>query len=247
MSLEQLQRAFQGYLLGRTAQMPSVNEARERLDIYRLGYVSRLVEALGNDYPGLKALLGATAFADAARRYIADHPSAHYSLRWLGQGLPDHLAAQGEALAAGMARFDWAVALAFDAADEAIVGLPDLLALPAEAWAHFSLRFAVAASLITADTATGDLRRALLHDEPVSEAVPGLSVAWLVWRSGEDVQYRALPADEAACFAWMQGGMSFARMCESLAQDFHEANAAQRGAEMLQDWLQRGLVSEIVC
>ncbi len=247
MRLDQLQQSFQKYLLGDTAQAPLLNESRDRLDIYRRGYALRLVEALGNDFPGLKVMLGAAAFADIACGYIADHPSHHPSLRWLGRGLPDYLNARGETLAAGMARFDWAVALAFDAPDETIIGLPDLLALPAEAWAHFSLRFAAGVSIITADAGTGDLRRALLHDETVNDAAPGLPVSWLVWRAGEDVQYRALAEDEAACFDRMQRGASFAAMCEDLARDFHEANAAQRGAEMLQDWLQRGLVAAIVC
>lgn len=247
MRLDQLQQSVQNYLLGDTARAPLLNESRDRLDIYRRGYALRLVEALGNDFPGLKAMLGAAAFADITRGYIADHPSQHYSLRWLGRGLPNYLDARDEAHAAGMARFDWAVALAFDAPDERVVGLADLLALPTDAWAHFSLRFAAGVSIITADAGTGDLRRALLHDEAVNDAAPGLPASWLVWRAGEDVQYRALPEDEAACFDRMQRGTSFAVMCEDLARDFHEADAAQRGAEMLQDWLQRGLVTAIVC
>lgn len=255
MRLDQTQLSFQRYLLGDLTQAPPVNEPPERLDIYRRGYAARLVEALGNDFPGLKAMLGSAAFADSMRRYIAGHPSSHPSLRWLGRHLADHLARQGEASAAGMARFDWAVALAFDAPDEPLVALPDLLALPAEAWAHFGLRFAAAVSMLTAEAGTGDLRQALLHADTaggampgvaMNDTAPGLPVNWLIWRSGEDVQYRALPADEADGFASMQAGASFAAMCEILAGDHHAADPAQRGAEMLQDWLQRGLVSAIL-
>jgi hypothetical protein len=246
MRLRELQQGFQNYLLGDAAHLPPLNESAERLDIYRRGYALRLVEALANDFPGLQAMLGEVAFAEMARGYIARYPSQHYSLRWLGRHLPDYLDARAEAGVAGMARFDWAVALAFDAPDEGLVGLADLLALPAQAWEGFGLRFAAGAGMITADAVTGDLRRAVLHAEAVRPLETGLQVPWLIWRQSEEVQYRALPADEAAAFAGMRDGISFARMCEALARDFHEADAAQRGAEMLQDWLLRGLVAEIL-
>jgi hypothetical protein len=246
MRLRELQQDFQNCLLGDAAHLPALNEPAERLDIYRRGYALRLVEALANDFPGLLALLGEAAFAGMARGYIARHPSRHYSLRWLGRQLGDHLDAYAEPLVAGMAHFDWAVALAFDAPDAPIMGLADLLALPAPAWESFGLRFAPGASVITADAVTGDLRRAVLHSEVARPLPTGLLVPWLIWRQGEEVQYRALPPDEASALADMREGLTFDRMCGTLARDFHDEDPARRGAEMLQDWFVRGLVTEIV-
>jgi hypothetical protein len=247
MGLAELQRCFQDYLLGCDASMPRhVDGGPAGLDIYSRGYRLRLIEALGNDFPGLKALLGEDDFAHLALEYVAGYPSRHYSLRWLGRGLADHLSQGNNRLAADMARFDWAVALAFDAPDEGTAGLPDLLSLPPEAWERFTLRFAAGVSFIVAAAQTGDLRRALLRDGAASRPLPGLPVSWLVWRSGEEVQYRALAEDEAAGFAAMQSGGSFARMCESLARDCLETDPARRGAEILQDWLLRGLVAAII-
>lgn len=254
MRLAELQRVFQDYLLGRSdAMTQAVNTnarigAADLLLVYRRGYTQRLVEALGNDFPGLKGLLGEEDFERMAIGYVATHPSQHPSLRWLGRGFPAYLAHPGRTrhpLAASMARFDWAVALAFDAPDGPVAGLSALLALPPAAWESFRLVFVAGVSDFVADAATGNLRRALLHDEADLPSAAGYESHWLTWRQGEEVQYRSLGNDEAAALDLMQGGGDFAAMCRLLAEEFGRVDAAQRSAEILKDWLERGLVAAI--
>jgi hypothetical protein len=252
MQLPALLASFQAYLQGNSNDMLRHVRGNERLpaadllEVYRRGYGLRLVEALGNDFPGLRRLLGEDDFANVARDYVATHPSRHPSLRWLGCDLADFLASHGCVLFGGMARFDWAIALAFDAPDQSTATLSDLLSLPAESWETFGLRFADSVSDLTADSSIATLRHALLRNELDLPQAAGYDISWLVWRQGEDVQYRPLPEDEAQAFAFTRAGGSFGNMCSLLASICNESEPSRRGAEILQDWLSRGLVAEIL-
>ena len=243
---------FQAYLLGSSSTMPCHVRGNGRLpatdllQVYRRGYGLRLVEALANDFPGLRQLLGEEEFANVAQGYLAAHPSRHPSLRWLGACLPDFLTTHACALFAGMAQFDWAIALAFDAPDQPTASLPDLLSLPAEAWETFGLRFADCVSDVPADTSIAALRHALLRHEFDLPSATGQDISWLVWREGEEVQYRPMPEDERQAFRHMRAGGSFSDMCGLLASACAESEPSRRGAEILKDWLTRGLVTEVL-
>ncbi len=249
-----MQGDFQDYLLGRSDNMeariaphPRMSAA-EQLGIYRRGYGLRLVEALGNDFPGLKAMLGAPAFEDLCHTYVAAHPSRHPSLRALGRSLPGFLGAMAippHVLAAGMAHFDWAVAKAFDAADQPRAGLADLLMLPPTAWDSFALVFSDTVSVFEGDAALGTLRHDLLRGREQLSVSAGDGVTWLIWRQGEGVQYRPMPEDEAAALNLMRLQATFGAMCRLVAERFGNPNAALRCAEMLKDWLESGLVVAI--
>lgn len=252
MQLPVLLADFQDYLLGNANDMSCHVRsngrlpAGELLEVYRRGYGLRLVEALANDFPGLRQMLGEDEFANVALDYVAAHPSRHPSLRWLGSGLPGFLASHACAHAVGMARFDWAIALAFDAPNQSTASLSELLSLPPETWETFGLRFADCVSDLTADTSIAALRHALLRSEAELPPATGFDISWLVWREGEDVQYRPLPEDERQTLDCMRAGRSFSDMCGLLASIFQESEPSRRGAEFLQDWLTRGLVAEIL-
>jgi len=92
--LTELQSDFQRYLLvGDERVRPLIADGNDiaidaRLDVYGQAYRLRLIEALGKDFPGLRALIGETDFEAAGRAYIERHPSQHPSLQhcWpLGQ------------------------------------------------------------------------------------------------------------------------------------------------------------------
>ena len=92
----------------------------ERLEIYNRQYWFRLLGCFHDDYPGLRAVLGAEKFDALARAYLTRHPSRSFSLRNLGERLELFLRAEpqwagphGE-LALDMARFEWAQIVAFD-------------------------------------------------------------------------------------------------------------------------------------
>nr|WP_298688922.1 DNA-binding domain-containing protein [uncultured Dongia sp.] len=249
--LAQLQWDFQDYLLGRSESVLASVEssvdlaAAERLAVYRFAYGQRLIEALGNDFPGLLALLDEANFVTLARRYLAQYPSRHPSLRWLGQFLTRYLDSGMEdglhPLAADMARFDWAVAQAFDACDQAPIGMADVFALPPQAWETFYFVFAESLSVFAGNAAIGDTRRALLR-AAAHDAVPSNSrTTWLVWRQGEEINFRDATTQEAACLALMRKGGTFGEMCHCLTAGVASETPA-RAAEFIKDWVERGLV-----
>ena len=98
--------------------------AFERLQLYNQQYWWRLLGALGDDFRGLRAVLGERRFDRLANAYLDSCGSTSWNLRDLGQHLerfiqkhPDSVQPYGE-LALDMARVEWARVIAFDGPDE---------------------------------------------------------------------------------------------------------------------------------
>jgi hypothetical protein len=93
------------------------------IGVYLQAYRARLTAALRDNFPVLQRALGDDAFDLLARAYIDAHPSHFRSIRWFGHRLVEFLAAAPERLPhpalLDLARMDWAMRTAFDAADAA--------------------------------------------------------------------------------------------------------------------------------
>ncbi|EYF01530.1 HvfC/BufC N-terminal domain-containing protein [Chondromyces apiculatus] len=59
----------------------------EQVDLYRRQFWMRHLGSLEEDYPGLRALLGAAAFEAFCRAYLQAHPPASFTLRDLGDDI----------------------------------------------------------------------------------------------------------------------------------------------------------------
>jgi len=107
----------------------------ERLEIYSRSYWYRLLDSLYEDFPGLRAVLGQRAFTRLSKAYLADLPSASWTLRNLGSRLAEWLrrnpafAGDRLALALDMIALEWAHTEAFDGKEETVLGPEDLLEL----------------------------------------------------------------------------------------------------------------------
>ena len=112
--------------------------AAARLAIYANGYRLRLLEALDTDFSALHTLAGDELFEQIGRAYIDAHPSEHFSIRYFGQHLSAFLAQTAPytetPVLAEMAALEWALTLAFDAADDPVLTEASLAMLPAESW-----------------------------------------------------------------------------------------------------------------
>lgn len=92
-SLLDIQQNFFAFLQGNDETIiPSVVStdqlsANSRLTIYKNGYYERFITALSQDFPVLKASLGARAFSSMIIHYMQKHPSSSDTLRWLGKNL----------------------------------------------------------------------------------------------------------------------------------------------------------------
>ena len=116
----------------------------ERLEIYNRQYWFRVISALAEDFPGLAAVIGQTAFDRLTRAYLADYPSQSFTLRNLGSRLESWLrehpqyAGKKFELALDVVRLEWAYVEAFDNAAERGLTLADLGQLDGES--QFSLQ-----------------------------------------------------------------------------------------------------------
>jgi hypothetical protein len=94
--------------------------AFERLEIYNRQYWFRVLGALSEDFPALRAVVGERAFDALLVAYLRAHPSRSFSLRNLGSKMVDWLIANPQysgrrhRLAVDVARMEWAFVEAFD-------------------------------------------------------------------------------------------------------------------------------------
>lgn len=259
--LATLQAEFSACLLDRAAparvlpalRVPAGIDPAARLEVYRNAYVERLHEVLRNDYPVLLRLIGPERFAALAYAYIAAHRSVSPSIRWFGATLPGFLAAQPswheQAAAIAMAEFEWAIGLAFDAADAEAICAADLSAVSATAWP--ALRFGLHPSLhlVNLTHAVPDWWLAV-QDLDAEAPLPASPIAldqaarhWVVWRGETGVRFRMLDPDEAAMLHAAGQGEAFAGLCAVVAGQVGVGVAPQRAAGLLRLWIDSGWIT----
>jgi hypothetical protein len=91
------------------------------------------LDCLHDDYPGLRAILGAKKFTQLATSYLAKYPSNSFTLRNLGERLEEFIreepdwTAPHEPLAVDMVQFEWAQTVAFDGPSKRPITADDVL------------------------------------------------------------------------------------------------------------------------
>jgi hypothetical protein len=246
----ELQRRFQrAVLAGDPAPGLFVAEAAGAgggFGIYLAAYRSRLTAALRENFTVLQRALGDQAFADLARDYIATHPSHFRSIRFFGDELTAFLDASPGRLPhpalADVARMDWAIRGAFDAADAPPLTLSDLAALPPEAWAEQRFRLLPSLRLVELKWNVEPIWRALNDDAEAQTAAPEASPhVLLVWRPQLDCLWRSLDPAEATALRALAHGASFAACCTAIAES-GAANPPRMAAGLLRRWVDDGLL-----
>ncbi|MGH6892475.1 MAG: HvfC/BufC family peptide modification chaperone, partial [Dongiaceae bacterium] len=198
----------------------------------------------------LKVLAGDQAFDRLARAYVAKHPSEHPSIRWVGRKLADFLAAEApyrdDPWFADMARFDWALAFAFDAPDAPAAGLADLACVPPEFWGSVRLVLHPTLAAFRISTPVDEIRPLLL-DDPARriDRDARCERAVMAWRIGYDVKFRGIDLLEHGALTVMGAGATFGDMCELVARDVKAEAAPLRAAQILRGWLEWGIVATV--
>ena len=249
-NLARLQRGFQRHVLGGdirferqvpgTAQVP----AGRRLAIYRNAYKARIVEALRDDYPGVRALAGETAFERIAHAYVEAYPSRFRNLRWYGGDLDSFVKRfsrrRGHVLAE-MARFEWELSLAFDAADAACVEIADIAQVPPERWPRMQFSLHPSARLIHLYYNVPALITGLQKGIPLPAVRRSrTAVCWLIWRQDLICRFRSLARDEALALTVLLRGGCFSEICAELSDS---SDPALRAAALLKRWIIDGLIA----
>ena len=207
-----------------------------RLDIYANMYFFRLLDILRDDFPKLSAALGEAGFHNLATDYLLAHPSRHPSVRNVGEKLAQFLDGRGPAWHAGLARLERARVEVFDAADERLLTLDDLRAVPPEQLAEVPLRLIAAHCRVDADHAVDELwpDDGQLAPETPTEGTRTL----LVWRQGSGVFHRALdPLEARALVRLAAGDAAFGHICDLVCETTDADHAPATALGLLQRWL----------
>jgi hypothetical protein len=249
-ALARLQRRFQRNVLegDRRFEREVAGDARlaagRRLAIYSGAYRARLVEALGKDYPGLRALAGEARFERLANEYIAACPSSFPNLRWYGGELAAFIRVSDHRRAAAlaeMAAFEWQLGLAFDASDAAPLTIEDIGRVPPEEWP--GMRFAPHPSVrrLSLRYNVPAIRSASEDGAPLPPLRRGSApVAWLIWRQNLVARFRSLECDEARAFDALMRGAVLGEICAELNDN---PEPALRSAALLKGWVTDGLLA----
>jgi hypothetical protein len=254
--LSTAQRALQRYVLGGDQQVRAMiaagprDNAERRLAIYHNAYRQRLLEALSTDFEALAAVLGEETFQAACRAYVETTASHFRNIRWYGGGLPDFLAStqpwQRHRELAEIARFEWTLTLAFDAADAPALTFEDLAALPPQTWSTLQIRLhpslqtvplrSNAPALRTAVDAQAELPPVRLNED---------AIEWAVWRKAGAPHFRSLRPEESWAMAAVRRGEAFAALCEGLIEFTTPEQAPALAAGLLRTWVDDELIAAV--
>ena len=195
--------------------------SRERLEIYSRSYWYRLIDSMYEDYPGLRAVLGARGFDRAVRAYLADCPSRSFTMRDLGSRLEAWLRGNPELagsrfpMALDMARLEWAHIEAWDSAAADPLDAADLAGLNGDSQIGLQphirlldLKFPVDEIRLCVNAA-GDAR---LRPVAIRRPKPRFLV---VHRSNLSVFYKVMSEPEFRILAAIRDGRKLAEAIES--------------------------------
>ncbi|HUG25625.1 DNA-binding domain-containing protein [Piscinibacter sp.] len=220
------------------------------LRIYRHAYTARLIGALRDNFGVLPHVIGDEAFDALALAYVAAHPSRYPSIRWFGDRLPQFMGERDDLVPhpalIDLARMEWALRHAFDAADATPLAAADLAAVGAEHWPSLVFEPVPSVQLLPMQWAVEPVWRALQSssDDDLTTPEPEAHEhALLVWRAGLDNRWRALDTAQAALLRAMLDGRCLGDLCLLAADQVGEADAAATAVAALQSWLADGLLA----
>lgn len=247
MSLRAQQQDFMHQVQTGNPAQPDGADVRGHMEIYINAYQARMRQALADNFPVLHRALGDDGFETLASRYCSAQPSTHRSIRWLGDGLVDFMAAHPDDIPhpalLDIARMDWAMRAAFDAADADGLRLQDLAALASADWPALRLHTVPALRLLDLEWGVETLWHSLHADANAQTSAPEpLPHSMLVWRQHLECRWRSVDSSERQALQLLQQGANFAALCECLQQTGSEA-PAQRAADLLKTWVTEGLLA----
>lgn len=243
-----LQGQFQGALLQDQPAAAGLLQTSgvAQFGVYRNAYRARLCAALRDNFEVLPLVMGDEAFDALAHAYIAAHPSRHYSLRWFGHQLcafmADNDALLDHPAMLDLARMEWALRQAFDAAPAALLAPAELAAVPPQDWAELQFTLHPSVQLLDLQWAVGPVWHAMKSGQADVPPPEALDHAMLVWRQGMNTQWKSLPQTEAVFVQCLIAGQHFGAVCQALAQRVGEDAAAPTAVSLLSQLLSTGAI-----
>lgn len=135
----------------------------EQIEIYREQFWLRHTSCLLDDFEGLGGLLAQADWERLVEEYLAAHPPTSFSLRDLGDRMPEFVERSTwlphHDLCVDLTRVEWAYIEVFDAADAAPLDPGELALIPEHAWENARLVLNPALRLLRVRYPVAALRR----------------------------------------------------------------------------------------
>ena len=231
--------------------------AFERLQIYNQQYWWRLLGALGEDFRGLRAVLGGRKFDRLSTAYLEECGSTSWTLRNLGSKLVAFLEANPKfthprtALAVDVARVEWARVIAFDEAANKAIEPAKLARMPTD---RLKLGLQPYLVLLELSHPVDELMRRLKHLElsAVSNAVSSTQkrrsgpvtvrrsrtpVFLAVHRLDNSVYFKRHDREAHALLLALRGGATLGSACETAFAESTEP--PKKCAAKIREWFSR--------
>ena len=248
-----VQGDFQDYLLRGSAAIEAhvVGTARvplaTRLGVYGGAYRARLTEALQANFPALAKLLDTEDFGTLASHYVGSHDSAFFSIRYYGHELPQFLSSHPDyadaPVLAELARWEWTMTGAFDAADATPLTHAALAGFSPQQWAQLRFSWHPSVARLGLGWNVPQLWQALTADtERPAASVNREPVHWLLWRQELTTYFRSLSVTEAKALDAARDGWPFGELCALLCDELGETQAPLQAATLLRGWIDAGLI-----
>jgi len=242
-------RAFAELEIGGNERLSPV----EQLEIYREQFWLRHTSSLVEDFPGLSGILGQARWEELVEAYLGEVTPESYTLRDLGQQLPEFVARAGflehRELCTDMARLEWAYVEAFDAADVLVLTPERLAAVPEGAWELARFVLGPSLSLLRLSYPVARLRAHLVQRPEETVAIPEPAPTFLaVCRQGVSVRTHELTEPALVLLEQLRAGLPLVPAVEAAARILSlsaEALAPELGG-WFAAWAQQGVVVELL-
>lgn len=226
-----------------TARAPRVERAAEwiaapdpvrRLEVHASMWRTRLYDALAQDYPAVRAMLGDARFFERMSEYLEAFPSRSPTLHDIGASMPRFLAERENNALADLAALERARNLAAAAADGAVVSFEELATAS-------RLALAPSAQILGLDHDPIEAWRVADRGEQPRAPAPGRTLV-LVWRGPSFlVRHRAIDAREAAALRALPSDL--AGLCAVIAANEPDVERAAGAARVaIEQWLADALL-----
>lgn len=253
-ALQKIQRQFQAYLQGQHRQILSVVtdnrtcSKEARMQVYQNAYLTRLQEALANDYPILTKLMGSEKLDGYTLDYVLNNPSTYRSIRWFGEGFADFLKTVQDASAcfwSELAVFEKTLNTVFDAQDAQLVTESTLQRIAPDQWASMTFEFHASVMIDDFSWNVPTAWKAAQKNRKITPKQYKNLHTYLFWRCELEPCFQKLNAKEAWALRAAQRKLPFAELCEGLSTWVSEDKLIRYVAELLKYWIHMGLIIKL--
>lgn len=223
----------------------------EQLDIYREQFWLRHTSSLVEDFPGLGGILGQDDWERLAEEYLESVPPTSWSLRELGQRLPEFVASRDwlphRELCTDMARLEWAYIEVFDATDAPPLDPARLVALDERSWQSARIVLNPALRLLSVEFPVADLRREIrtgAANVPIPARAPQHLTVFRVERELYDQPMDSVPF---SLLQELEAGASLIQAATRVVQRFpeHAGEIKADVGEWFQTWAERTFIVDV--